>query len=162
MSTKPRVLLVSEVPARLARQAHGSEGGRSPVRLVPRQATLPGIGRAQARGQPRRPGNGMLKSEIQARDGAGLTGATGVAHGGARRWCNKHRSGTQNGDPRRHSSSARRPRERVVLPCARSAISRSAHFMMPIPARTGGELQLTKRGWEGRSKLRGGVEHAKS
>ena len=52
-----------------------SDGSREEISLL-------ASGEPGHAGRPRRPGNRMLTSEIQARDGAGLTGATGVARGG--------------------------------------------------------------------------------
>ena len=100
-------------------------------------------------GRPRRPGNRLLTSKGSGRRWSWPDQHHRRSAQGERRWRNQHRTGDQNGAPRGHSSGVRRSRERAALPRARSAITRSAHFMMPTPARTGGELELTKRAWEG-------------
>ena len=100
-------------------------------------------------GRPRRPGNGMLLSKGSGRRCSWPDQHHRRSAQGARRWRNQLRTGDQNGTPRGHSSGVRRSRERAALPRARSAITRSAHFRMSTPARTGGERQLTKRAWEG-------------
>jgi hypothetical protein len=82
---------------------------------------------APGAGWPRRPGNGMLTSKIQARDGAGLTGATGVPHRG-------HEYGAASSDP--GFQTADRADTPAVSRAAARAQSSRAHVLRSHKALT--------------------------